>query len=309
MKLKFLFALTGLTAAIGISLIAPSAQAQGGGGRRGNRGAAGGFGAGQGAFGNPMQMMMGGGGIIDPARSAKATLVYRPEVQNALGLDLKQKNALDALKDVQAQNQQKIGQDMRALFQGMRGQAQTLTPEEMQQKRQELGDKAKGIAQGYQDDLDKRIDEILTPKQRKRLSEIDLRWRGPMAFVDPKVADQATLGAEDKKKATDAYKEFTDARQKLFESMMPAGFRARFAAAPPGTPVDPNAPPAAPVAPVAPTVPLTAEEQQAAQKKSLRDFEKGRIAMGTKLVANVSPAAAVNWRGMTGAPFTFREDE
>ena len=59
------------------------------------------------------------------------------------------------------------------------------------------------------------MDEILTPKQRKRLNEIDLRWRGPLSLVDPKVADQAAIGADDKKKAQDAYKEFTDARQKL----------------------------------------------------------------------------------------------
>jgi hypothetical protein len=54
---------------------------------------------------------------------------------------------------------------------------------------------------------------------------------------------------------------------------------------------------------------LTPEEQQAAQKKALRDFEKGRVAMGTKLVAAVTPVAASNWKVMTGAPFTFRDDE
>ena len=232
-------------------------------------------------------------------------------MQNALGLDLKQKNALDALKDVQTQNQQKMGQDMRSLFQGMRGpQAQNMTPEERQQKMQEAGDKAKGIAQGYQDDLDKRIDEILTARQRKRLSEIDLRWRGPMSLVDPKVADQAALGAEDKKKAQDAYKEFTDARQQLMMSMLPAGIRARFPGAggapAAGAATDPSAPPAAPTPPAAA---LSPEEQQAAQKKALRDFEKGRIAMGTKLVANVTPAAVSAWQGMIGAPFTFRDNE
>ena len=298
MKLRTVFATAGLTAAIGLSLTVPSAQAQRGGGR-------GGFGAGgQGGPGNPMQMMMGGGGIVDPARSAKAVLVYRTDVQNALGLDLRQKNALDALKEVQAQNGQKMGQDMRALFQGLRGQAQTLTQEERQAKMQELTDKAKEIAQGYQDDLDKKIDEILTPKQRRRLSEMDLRWRGPLALVDPKVAEKATLGAEDKKKAEDAYKEYTDARQKLMQSMMPAGFRNRFGAG--DAPNGANTPPPAPAQP-APT--LSPEEQQAAQKKALKDFEKGRVAMGTKLVANVSPAAAANWQGMIGAPFTFRDLE
>ena len=297
MRLTTLFAMAGLTAAIGLSLTVTPAQAQGGGGRRG------GFGAGA-QGGNPMQMMMGGGGVVDPARSAKATLVYRPEVQNALALDVKQQNALDALKDVQAQNGQKMGQEMRTLFQGMRGQAQTLTPEERQQKMQELGDKAKGIAQGYQDDLDKRIDEILIPRQRKRLNEIDLRWRGPLALVDPKVAEQATLGAADKSKVDAAYKEYTDARQKLIQSMMPAGFRNRF-----GGGANARAGNAPPAAPVQPTVPLSAEEQQAAQKKALRDFEKSRVAMGTKLVANVSPAAATNWRGMIGSPFTFRDNE
>jgi hypothetical protein len=296
MKFKPLFAVAGLTAAIGLSLAGPCAQAQGGGRR-------GGFGAGaQGGGGNVMQMMMGGGGsVVEPARSAKAQLVYRPEVQIALGLDLKQKNALDALVDVQRQNGQKMGQDMRTLFQGMRGQPQPATPEERQQKMQEMTDKAKGIAQGYQDDIDKRIDEILTPKQRKRLSEIDLRWRGPMALVDPKVADQAAIGAEDKQKAQDAYKAFTDARQTLIQSMMPAGFRNRFAGGAPGA--------AAPAAPAQPAPTLSPEEQAAAQKKALRNFEKSRKAMGVKLVAALSPAAATAWQGMIGAPFTFRDND
>lgn len=305
MKFKPLFAMVGLTAALGLSIVVTSADAQG---RRARNGGQGGFGAAQGGPGAAMQMMMGGANIIDPAHSAKFTLIYRPDVQNGLNLDLKQKIALDGLKDVQTQNQQKMGQDMRTLFQGLRGQVQNLTAEDRQQKMQELTEKAQGIAQGYQNDLDKRIDEILTPKQRKRLTQIDLRWRGPLSLVDPKVAEQAALGAEDKKKAQDAYKEFTDARQKLITSMMPAGFRNRFANNPAGAngaAVDPTAPPAAPAQPAAP---LTAEEQQAAQKKALRDFEKGRVAMGVKLVANISPTAASTWQDMIGAPFTFRDD-
>jgi hypothetical protein len=325
MKLKSLFAMAALTVAVGFSLSATSVDAQG---RRGNRnggqgnqnGAGAGFGAGaQGGF-NPMQMMMGGNGsIIDPARTAKNTLVYRPEVQNALALDLRQKNALDALKGVQAQNQQKMGQDIATTVRSQFGQGQTMTPEERQQKMQEMGDKVKGIAQGYQDDLDKRIDEILTPRQRKRLGEIDLRWRGPMAFVDPKVAEQAALGADDKKKAQDAYKEFSDARQALVTSMLPAGIRARFnaaavAASPPTTAdgevaitVTPPATAAQPT--VQPSAPLSPAEQQLAQKKALRDFEKKRVALGTKLVGNVTPAAASAWQTLIGAPFTFRDND
>jgi len=306
MKLKTLFAMAALTAALGMSVSAADAQ--------GRRGAA----AAQGGLGNPMLMqmqmqmqmqMMGGANLIDPAQSAKAMLVYRPDVQNALGLDLKQKLALDALKDVQAQNQQKMGQDMRTLIQGTRRQAQTLSPDELQQQMQDVSDKAKGMAQGYQDDMEKRIDAILTQRQRTRLSEFDLQWRGPMALVDPKVAARAALGDEDKKKAADTYKEFTDSRQKLAFSMMPANMRNRFGAPPTGTAADPTNASAPPAAPVQPTVPLTPDEQAAAQKKALRDFEKSRIALGAKLVANVTPAAATAWQGMIGTHFTFRSDE
>ncbi|MCW3098653.1 MAG: hypothetical protein JWL77_4271 [Chthonomonadaceae bacterium] len=326
MKLKPLFAIAGLTAALSLSLVVTSADAQGrrGGRNGGAAGAGGGAGVGATAVGGggfmtpqQMQMMMGGmGNIIDPAKSAKMTLIYRTDVQNGLNLDLKQKLALDGLKDVQAQDQQKMGQDMRTLFQSARGQAQTATPEERQKQMQDIADKVQGISQGYQDDLEKRVDAILTPRQRKRLTEIDLRWRGPLSLVDPKVAEKAALGADDKKKVTDAYKEFTDARQKLMDSMMPTGFRNRngnnIAAAVGAAPANGAATSAAAVnpnaAPATPAQPLTPEEQQAARQKALRDFEKSRVAMGVKLVANVTPPVATTWQDMIGAPFTFRDD-
>ena len=151
----------------------------------------------------------------------------------------------------------------------------------------------------------------------------DMLWKryadsAAKAGRDQEYEDIAAWGGflmltSDKKKAQDAYKEFTDARQKLMASMLPAGMRARFAGATgaggapaTGAAADGGAPPAAPTTP---TVTLTPEEQQAAQKKALRDFEKGRLAMGTKLVAAVTPTAASNWKVLIGAPFTFRDDE
>jgi len=323
---KTIFGIVSLTAVLGISLVPTSADAQRRGGRNGNQGnqagdvaggQAGPGAANQGPAGAPVQIMMpNNSSIIDPAKSAKFTIVYRVEVQNALGLDLKQKLALDDLKNVQAQNQQKMGSELRGLVQSVIGQPQNLTPEVRQQKTQELTEKVQGIAQGFQSDLEKRVDAILTPRQRKRLSELDLRWRGPMALVDPTVAEQAKLGEPDKKKAADAYKEFTDARQKLLESMMPTGLRIRSitggvtttgadGSATGGVTADPNAPPAAPVPPPAS---MTPAERQAAQKKALRDFEKNRVALGTKLATALSPPVAAAWQEMIGARFTFRED-
>ncbi|MCW3052506.1 MAG: hypothetical protein JWN14_1676 [Chthonomonadales bacterium] len=322
MNTNKLFGIVSLTTVLGISLVVTSADAQRRNGNQGNQGGnviiqVGPGAANQGIAGAPIQIMMpNNGNIIDPAKSAKFTIVYRVEVQNALGLDLKQKIALDDLKNVQAQNQQKMGQELRGLVQTVIGQPQNLTPDERQQKTQELTEKVQGISQGFQSDLEKRVDAILTPRQRKRLNELDLRWRGPMSLVDPTVAEQAKLGETDKKKATDSYKEFTDARQKLFESMMPGGVRIRSInngvttagsgdSATGGVTADPNAPPAAPVPPPAS---MTPAERQAAQKKAFRDLEKNRVALGTKLVANVSPPLATTWQEMIGAPFTFRED-
>jgi len=322
MKTKTLFGIVSLTAVLGISLVVSSADAQRRGGRYGNQGGnvnsqAGPGAANQGVAGTPIQIMMpNNSSIIDPAKSAKFTIVYRDEVQNALGLDLKQKLALDDLKNVQAQNQQKMGQELRGLVQTTIGRPQNLTPEERQQKTQELTAKVQEISQGFQSDLEKRVDAILTPRQRKRLNELDLRWRGPMSLVAPTVAELAKPGETDKKKVADAYKEFTDARQKLLQSMMPTGLQIRIGNNAPaatgaggsatgGVTADPNAPPAAPVAP---PVSMTPAERQAAQKKAFRDLEKNRVALGTKLIANISPPLATTWHEMIGAPFTFRED-
>lgn len=325
MKHQPIFAIAGLMAALSLSLVAPSVDAQqgrrGNQNNQGNQNGPGGFG-GPGAQGSPfnmMQVMSLGSNLIDPAQTAKATLVYRPEVQNTLALDLKQQNALDALKNAQAQNQQKMVQDLRAMMQGNRnqnqaqGQNQQPTSDQREQQRQELTEKAKGLAQGYQDDMLKRIDEILTPKQRKRLTELDLRWRGPLALVDPKVAEQAQLGDEDKQKVQAAYKEFTTARRKLIEGMLPPGLN-RFVLSTPaatGAAAEDGAAPAAtpPTPPAQPSASLSPQERQLAQKKALVDFEKNRIALGNKLVANVTPTAATTWEGMIGARFIFRNND
>jgi len=321
MNTKTLFGIASLTTVLGISLVVTSADAQRRGGRYGNQGGnvngqAGPGAANQGLAGAPVQIMMPNNSIIDPAKSAKFTLVYRVEVQNGLGLDLKQKLALDDLKNVQAQNQQKMGQELRGLVQTTIGRPQNLTPEERQQKTQELTAKVQEISQGMQSDLEKRVDAILTPRQRKRLNELDLRWRGPMSLVDPTVAEQAKPGETDKKKVTEAYKEFTDARQKLIQSMMPTGLQIRIGNNAPavtgaggsatgGVTADPNAPP---VAPVPPPASMTPADRQVAQRKAFRDLEKNRVTIGTKLVGSISPQLATTWQEMIGAPFTFRED-
>ncbi len=275
---------------------------------QGGPGAAGAGGPGMAmAFGGPMGMM--GGNMVEPARSAKMMLIYREDVQTELNIDLNQKAGLDDLKGTQAQNQQKMMQEMRTTFQSLGQQAQSMTPEERQAKMQEIQGKVQGMVQTNQDDLDKRINDILKPKQRKRLNELDLRWRGQLALVDPKVADPYTLSTDEKKRVTDAYKAFTDARQALVMSMMPANIRARFqqfTAAGANGAADPYAaqPPAATATPATPATP---EEQKAAQQKAMKNFEKTRIALGDKLMTGLPSDKQKMWTDAIGERFRFRD--
>ncbi len=129
----------------------------------------------------PGMMMMS-----QPNMSNTLGLLMRPEVQNEIRLDLKQRNALAQLQE-NARN--RAMQRMRDQFQQMRN----LSREERQQRMQNMRSEMMTQMQQFQGEINEELKQLLREDQMKRLHQLDLQWRGPMAMTDPKVAEEIKL--------------------------------------------------------------------------------------------------------------------
>jgi hypothetical protein len=176
---------------------------RGQGGQGGQRGQRGGFG-GPGGFPGGMVFQGGPGAIggTNPLQPNPMGLLQRPEVQNELGLDLKQKNAIAALEEDQRTG---MRDRMRQAMQGQTNpfqnmtpeQRRNMTPEQRQQMAEQMRQQIQPIIQAamnqWQGELSEKIKAILKPEQVTRLYQLDLQKRGPMAMGDARVAQQIKL--------------------------------------------------------------------------------------------------------------------
>lgn len=238
--------------------------------------------------------MMGQGGIggIDPTHSSAMQLLQRNDVRNEIGFDLKQQNTLEQLRTKSQQDFQK------KITTTVQESAQALKDVPQEEQLNQIQDRMNQFAttlQNFQGDVDKQTEAILREKQLTRLHELDLRWRGPLALSDPKVATTLKLTPEQTNSVTTTMKEFMDAQQKaLMQVVMSAMAPQRN---------DPNAPPVS-----------QQERAQQMQKKVAdalhsREMEKTKAATEAKLLELLTPEQKTQWTTMLGAKFTFRQTE
>ena len=231
------------------------------------------------------------GAGIDPTHSSAMQLLQRNDVRNEIALDLKQQNALDELRTKSQQEfRTTLQENVKASVQAIQN-----APQDQQQSQiQERMDQFATTIQTLQGDIDKRAEGILRPKQAARLRELDLRWRGPMALSDPKVAEVVKLTPEQSGKVGLAVKSFVDAQQKaMMQAMVPA-------IAPNGAGQDGGQSP---------------QERAAAMQKKMydvmhsREMDKTKADVEAKILDVLTPAQKTQWTGMLGAKFTFRKTE
>jgi hypothetical protein len=230
-------------------------------------------------------------GGIDPTHSSAMQLLQRNDVRNEIALDLKQQNALDDLRtksqqEFQTTLQTNVKESMKAL--------QNVPQDQQQAQIQDRMDQFATTVQTFQGDVDKRTEAILRPKQVKRLHELDLRWRGPLALSDQKVAEALKLTPEQTGKVSTFVKEFMEGQQKaLTQAMVPAA-----------NPNDNGQP-----------IPATPQERMQQMQKKMyaamhtREMEKSKTDIEAKLVDTLTPAQKEQWTTMLGAKFTFRKTE
>lgn len=140
------------------------------------------------AQGGGMRMMRGGNNNI--------MLLARKDVQKDLGLTEDQIGKLTAI-------QQGMMDDMRAAFQNGGGDR-----EAMQKQMQEMMKATQ-----------KKVDEVLTEAQRKRLKEIGIQMQGNRAITDPEVQKALNMTDDQKTKVKALSDKSQEAMQSLMEKM------------------------------------------------------------------------------------------
>ncbi|MCB0826371.1 MAG: hypothetical protein KDC26_09295 [Armatimonadetes bacterium] len=162
---------------LAIGAVAPaSAQGRGqGGGQQGG----GGQGRGQGGgFGGQRGGMMGGGASV-------AQLVGRADVQKDIKLTDEQKTKIEKINaDAQAQRQ--------AMFEEMRNGGGGGDRQAMMSQFQKM-----------QEDIDKKVEAVLTAEQKTRITQIKVQLQGARALMDNKIQNELKLSVDQKKKIED----------------------------------------------------------------------------------------------------------
>ena len=185
-------------------------------------------GAGQAALGNFFNSPMGAQindmvqksrqlpGFADPGISNASNLLTRTDVRNHLFLNGRQ---TEALGEQQTNYLPSLATQMVSVFQNMFQGAnlQEMSPEDRQSYLADVGtkvaDKVQDTLTSFQGDQDKKAEALLKPDQVKRLHELDLQWRGPLALNDATVGEPFQLTADQKSKLSAMLKEYRATQQ------------------------------------------------------------------------------------------------
>ena len=250
-----------------------------------------------GRFGGPGGMFGPGGmSTIDPVRSNLMGLLQRNDVGRTLLIDARQR---EQIAELQKQSTSEMGQKMRAQFQELQKLTKDMTPEE---RRTHMQNNAGGAFQdmfsALQEIQEKKLLPILGSTKLKRLKEIDLQWRGPLAIGDKRVSDQLQLDQDQMTQMSALMQEYRQSQGKAFQAAF-AGLRGNRN---PGT--DPNAG----NDPNQPSAPPSQEDLQEKMNIAQQEMEKTRTALGKKMLALLSAEQTQRWEALVGKKFTFLKD-
>jgi hypothetical protein len=141
-----------------------------------------------------------------PAQSPEVLLMQSPEVQKELHLDKEQVQKIDELVRVVREKHTHDWDELRSL-----------APAERRRKQSDL---AKTISQ----EIRRRLAEVLTPKQAKRLEQIRRQRQGLAAFTDPKVEKALHLSDEQKSKLKRINADAAQEARMVFRAGAPSSF-------------------------------------------------------------------------------------
>jgi hypothetical protein len=240
--------------------------------------------------------------FIDPARSYVRPLTKRNDVRSEILMSARQREQLETLeKTSQTEMQKKLdshfgkGEERIQLQDGG-------SREEMLNRVKERVRQSRELIQKLQADRDKQLEEVLSPKQTRRLKELDVQWRGPLSLSVEAVAEAVGVETEQRQKIEALLQEYRQeiAKQMNFGNSVRVISNAR-AGEPAKTVEKPNE--------KAQAMPKTPEEWQAHWDKAYREVEKARKALGKKALDLLTPEQKQRWAELQGATFAFCQND
>jgi Spy/CpxP family protein refolding chaperone len=298
--------------------------------------------------------MFGGQGLgdqADPSHKNLLLLLKRNDVYTELRMTGGQKKQLE---EEENRGRQEMMTTALSNIQALRDEAQSARREggrergsrdERMAQIRERGQEMMQAMTTSMENMEKKVEKILSPKQMKRLLELDLQWRGPLAMSDKEVADKVDLSPEQRAEVEKLLQEYRQAQMTAMQPVLQGLFNgARNGAqnlqgrnrgrnnrngqsdpnvpnspVAPNTPNGQNQPPAAPGVPGAPgqgfpgggifgrqLTPQEQQEQQARIDTARKAIEKARKKIGEKVLALLESDQKDHWLRLQGKPFAFR---
>ena len=225
---------------------------------------------------------------IDPGVSYIHQLIKRADVRSDLFLDSKQREQLEALDEAEKQAAQQRIIQLDGAINGVQG-------DKAGAAQGAIADRAKALhelAQGTADERDRKLAAILTPKQIKRLKELDLQYRGPLAMGVKPISSKALLTDAQAPAVADLLKEYRDSvrkklgvEQNITRSTGPDGSNS----------VSVNS-----------SISTSPDEMKARMEKAYDEIEQSRRLLGDKALKAVTDTQRSQWKDLTGTRFQFQ---
>ena len=211
-------------------------------------------------------------------------LLRRPEVQMEIGLDLKQRNAINESQDG---NANAIRERIKAALQGQDAQFRNMSQDQRRQwverQQRELAAEMESAARA-QGDLDAKVKQILRPEQLVRLGELDLQKRGPLALGDARVAQDLKLSAQTRNNEARILSDYQSTMRMIVGEAMQDTIQSGAAAKGKGPDF---------------------ESRLSPHRKKL---EANKVDSEKRALEALSEEELASWRAAQGKPFQFRPD-
>ena len=232
---------------------------------------------------------------MDPTKSHAMPLLLRPDVQKELGFSEDQRVVLMTVRNEMVREKMVKYQEKMASLRG-------LPPaQRLKAMRQAAGPASFALLSFPLGPIDARVDAMLRPDQKKRLFELDIRWRGLLGLSDPIVADLVGVTSAQSGRIEIVLKDYKGALDKLG-----AAYRQRML--PPVERPQP-APAVRKVAPKPSEFSKSPEQMEKELQQAHKDAEKARETAESRIYSLMTQAQRQTWNGLLGASFDFQKPE
>lgn len=232
-------------------------------------------------------------GSIDPAYRNTAGLLLRNDVRSELVLSSKQREEVEALEKGERASAPK---PLKFEFKSEDGPS---SPEDIREK---VERQMREVVSSTMDDRNKKAEAALRAEQLRRLHQLDLQWRGPLALVDSKLAEELELSLEQRQKVQELYHEYRATQGKIMSEAMKEFTE---------TQESNDSQDGSERRSVAVRIRIPNEKEMTPKQKALfekrdKDIEQARKAQGEKALAVLNDAQKQKWQSLQGRKFTFR---